>query len=404
MPLVRSFCLTVLCVSASTAITRAFNFTRARHLEVSADDLSLLKQHFQRDLIDSFYILNQAPYLSVLLDNPPWAGDYMPAHKDGPNFRSNPYDYSPIEKYAMAFGLNPTEVMDRASAAFGVDALATTSPVCTSNLECMSLPGNNSCSFRLHRTQGYCVPHWWGMCHAWALASVLEDEPRCPVNKNGVTFQIIDIKALLTVLYNDQQLDTIVVGHKYEGPSNAPKDQFGRPLDPTLRDVGPGLFHIVLANLLVDFKQAVICDVEKGSEIWNFPVTGYQVHQMELVDPAYAAQMYFGSPTYQFNPAMVHLAFVHISVYYVSTTTDPRKINSMLQSSYIRPIQYTYLLELDTTGRIIGGEWVLNSVEDHPDFFWLPMNSAKGDWVSLATGIDYANVKALLTASLACTG
>ncbi|KAL0586975.1 hypothetical protein ABG067_003315 [Albugo candida] len=403
---VRSFCLTVLCVHASTATFRSGNFSSraTRTLEMSTDDLSLLKQHFQKDLIDNFYTLSAFPYLSVRLENPPWAGDYLAAQKDSANFRYNPYDYSATEKYAMAYGLDATELMDRVSVKYGVDATSGAFPPCASDIECLNLPGNSTCSFRMQHTQGYCVPHWFGLCHALALASVVEEEPRCPVTLNGVTFQIVDIKALLILLYDERQQDTIVTGQRYDGPDNVAKDQFGRPLDATLRDVGPGLFHIVLANVLGNFKQAVICDIEKGREIWNFPIMGYEVVQMELVDPAHAAQMYFGSPTYPFNPAMVYLAFVHIIVYYVTTTTDPRKINPLLINQYIRPIEYTYLLEMDASGRIIGGEWVLNSVEDHPDFFWIARNSPEGDWVSYATGIRYSQVKALLTTSLACTG
>ena len=39
---------------------------------------------------------------------------------------------------------------------------------------------------------------------------------------------------------------------------------------------------------------------------------------------------------------------------------------------YSRTDRYTYILELDGAGKIIGGEWTGSSRSDLPDFLWSP--------------------------------
>ncbi|MBK8168944.1 MAG: hypothetical protein IPK60_01215 [Sandaracinaceae bacterium] len=46
------------------------------------------------------------------------------------------------------------------------------------------------------------VESWWGLCHAWVPASLLEDAPQRPVVYNGVTFNVGDIQALIIAAYN----------------------------------------------------------------------------------------------------------------------------------------------------------------------------------------------------------
>jgi hypothetical protein len=63
---------------------------------------------------------------------------------------------------------------------------------------------------------------------------------------------------------------------------------------------------------------------------------------------------------------------------------------------------YEYVLELDSTGKIFGGEWIGESKRRHPDFVWLPTGRR---YESVAGGaITYANVKRLLDASTGATG
>ncbi|MCS6859289.1 MAG: hypothetical protein NZT92_03080 [Abditibacteriales bacterium] len=42
---------------------------------------------------------------------------------------------------------------------------------------------------------------WYGHCHAWAAAAIVESEPRLPLTKAGITFWVGDLKGLLTGLH-----------------------------------------------------------------------------------------------------------------------------------------------------------------------------------------------------------
>ena len=48
-------------------------------------------------------------------------------------------------------------------------------------------------------------------------------------------------------------------------------------------------------------------------------------------------------------------------------------------------------------GRIVGGEWVGESKQAHPDFLWLP--TGVGASTVAGGAISYANVKALMDAA-----
>jgi hypothetical protein len=131
---------------------------------------------------------------------------------------------------------------------------------CTSSSECNASLGE-LCGIREGATSGRCIPTWFGICHAWAAATILWPEPKHEVTRNGVTFRVQDIKALMTLVHD----------------------------------------------------------------------------------------------------------------------------------------RYEYILELDATGRIVGGEWLPVSRRSHPDFLWIPTRVATS---SVARGaITYANVKDLVDAS-----
>jgi hypothetical protein len=69
---------------------------------------------------------------------------------------------------------------------------------------------------------------------------------------------------------------------------------------------------------------------------------------------------------------------------------------------YTATVRYEYIVELDTAGKVVGGEWVGNSKRLHPDFAWLPVRVRNQ---TVASGkIRWADVKALLDASIADEG
>jgi len=102
---------------------------------------------------------------------------------------------------------------------------------------------------------------------------------------------------------------------------------------------------------------------------------------------------------YVFNDRAARLYKVHTDVDYISEAaaeTDGNLGGSI--DSYTRTDRYDYILEVDSAGKVIGGEWIGTSKRNHPDFVWLPVRAGAS---SVAGGkITYANVKMLLDQSL----
>lgn len=141
---------------------------------------SLSKEHSPRSL-------GHHPVFSTNLD---W-----PVADDGINAEWRPLDgilgvlgeeeASPVKKYATAFKLNYQRMKSSISKSNGIDS-QTNAKVCSFDWQCE----DSSCAIRRGHVSGRCVPRWYGICHAWAPASILEAEPKCPVVKNGVKFRV----------------------------------------------------------------------------------------------------------------------------------------------------------------------------------------------------------------------
>lgn len=83
--------------------------------------------------------------------------------------------------------------------------------------------------------------------------------------------------------------------------------------------------------------------------------------------------------TYAFNKAAKSLRRVKTTVAYVNEAplSDDGYLSDNL-GHYTRTKEYEYVLELDSKGKIIGGEWLGSSKTDHPDFLYLPVKKLPG--------------------------
>ena len=111
------------------------------------------------------------------------------------------------------------------------------------------------------------------------------------------------------------------------------------------------------------------------------------------------------TPTaYTFNSKATKFFHVQADVYYIteSSSSTDGNLRSRI-NDFTRTDPLDYVLELDADGKIIGGEWVGDSKQKHPDFLWLPISpSTTGTW---ANGkLTYAQVKGLLDRSLTAPG
>ncbi|RLN26388.1 hypothetical protein BBI17_008016 [Phytophthora kernoviae] len=369
--------------------------------DASNSDMDDLASFFGTSLEVDFNTLKSS-YAHGSAPNTPWPSSYWPTFQDGINHVWKSGDVCASEKYAKAYGLDVTDFKDKVSANNGIDSRSR-STKCSSNSDCSNRNDGSVCGKRDGASTGYCIPTWYGICHAWAPAALLEHEPKCDVEKNGVTFHVMDIKALLTDVYDGASISTVFTGARFNGPDSlASVDQYGRYTNAARRDLGAGFFHIAVSNIMGKHQQSFIMDVAADSEVWNQPVWSYNVQTMEILDTTEACTKYFGTSSYPFNTEMVHLAYVKTTLtWVVEAYVDGPLVSSSKVGSYAVSNDYEYVLELDANYAILGGEWVGDSKEDHPDFLWLATEKPAASTVT-STGLSYANVQELLELSLSC--
>ncbi|KAE9177768.1 hypothetical protein PF004_g25679 [Phytophthora fragariae] len=371
----------------------------ARNLEAQLSDIARLEAYFGTSMETNFNVLKDS-YSSAVRDVLPWSGDYWATYKDGVNVEWKDGDVSPAEKYAAAFGIDVDAFKDGISLSTGVLSESDSDSACTSDSDCDS---GSLCAVREGETGGYCIPTWHGICHAWAAAALFESEPKCDVQKNNVTFHSVDMKALISQLYDGAAIEVVFMGGRFNGPDSPEElDEYGRYVDDARRDINPAFFHIAAANLLAKHSRSFIVDVSSGSQVWNQPVQEFKFLEAEIVDAATLSLDNFGTETYPFNSAFKYLAKCTTRLTWTAESIEDGALTTTGRiEAYTVYEDYEYCLELDENYTIVGGEWLGDSRKDHPDFLWFPAAKPSADTVT-DTGIAYADVLDLIEQSLQC--
>lgn len=370
--------------------------TVSRKLDASSStDVQKIEAHFGEKLETNLDNLPQKGAYHVM----PWPSSYWPIYLDGINYRwESTGTLSPAAKYATAFDLDVDEFTKSVSESTGVLSQSSGTS-CYSNWGCSS---GSVCAKRDGEWQGYCIPTWYGICHAWCPASILEPEPSCAIEYNGVTFQPQDIKALLSQVYDDAGVGTVFTGARYNG-DGSDTDQYGRYTDAAQRDLGPGFMHLALTNIIGRLNSTFVLDVTSSSQVWNQPIYSYEVTKQTEMTPSEAAQKYYSKQTYPFNEEAAKLMYTETTItWMVETLEDGGLVASGRAESYTSSGSYTYLLELDADDNILGGEWVGTSNQEHPDFLWFATGQPDLDTVT-EVGLSYKNVRTLLDLATNCS-
>ncbi|KAL8003205.1 putative transglutaminase elicitor [Plasmopara halstedii] len=315
-------------------------------------------------------------------DIKPWYGPAWGMWADSINYVETNGDFAPSAKYAMAFGLNVDEFMDKVSAKFGIDSVKDKSSTCTSYCE----GHDNDCAIRKNSQVRYCVSRWSSISEGVAQASLLEKEPRCPVTFNNVTFNPNDIKGLISVVYAEAQVPTIYGGNYFPG-QNGTLDGSVPSAPPQYRNVNPAFYHITAANLLGKLNQSFIFDRYSDERVLDLTAFAFEVTRLQRMTLQEAAREFFDSTSYTFNDKATEVVYVASTLYFVDS-----KVNDYPS------LPYTYILELDSTGDCIGGQWL----EYQPDAILIPKEKPAADLVT-GIGISYANALMLLDKSAACS-
>jgi len=223
--------------------------------------------------------------------NVPWAGNYWPVYQDSINDKwAGATSDAPSTKYGKAFGV--TGVEDAVSRYHGIDQQSSRT-ACTTDSQCNAQIGE-SCAKRLGQTSGRCIPTWWGICHAWAPASILLPEPKHAVTYAGVEFKVQDIKALLTLVH-DRTVTKFVslrCEDDAQGPTGLNYDNYGRPQgnSASCRDTNPGTYHVLLTNYLGKQGASFAEDRTFDDEVWNQPLRAYRITAQDEISALDANQ------------------------------------------------------------------------------------------------------------------
>ena len=237
------------------------------------------------------------------------------------------------------------------------------------------------------------VEFWWGVCHAWAPASILEPEPVEPVEHNGQTFYPSDIKALMMINYDSAP--SVMLGGRCNA-REVSRDENGRATDSECQDVNAGAFHVVITNMLGRLGRAFAEDRTYDYQVWNQPIRGYEVTELREGLTASEANQVLGieDGSYTYNEDAVSFAEVRMSTRYITESHPSEHPRIPQLDRYTRTDRYHYVLELDAEGNVIGGEWAGSSQSNHPDFLWLPTGHR-----TYFREITYQNVRMLLDLS-----
>lgn len=220
---------------------------------------------------------------------------------------------------------------------------------------------------------------WEGACDGWAFASMNEKPPVKSVKVKNVAGQEIifypsDIRALLTLLYSDYRVASFGSDCYDKRPA---LDGAGRAVDKGCRDTNPGIFHTLLINQLGIGKRGFAMDTDYASETWNYPVKSYKIEYFNpQTNNSYANPLHAAVTKQEYtrdryaNHRSANVAFivgVNVQLEYQieALPVAANRLNKSYERSFNNA--YSYDLELDAEGNVIGGEWERLSQRNHPD-------------------------------------
>ena len=211
------------------------------------------------------------------------------------------------------------------------------------------------------------IATWWGTCHAWAPVSLVVPEPQRAVTVNGVKFEVGDIKALIQNAYDSTaavmlggRCNSKEINHTSAGSAN---DECA--------DVNPGALHVIITNFLGIAQLPLVEDRTANYEVWNQPIVGYEITQQKRITASLANRCVGASgSSWTYNTSAKTLYDVKMTVKYV--TEGDASATPLGFANYTRTDSYHYILEVGSTGKVIGGRYCTDSSNTHVDFLWSP--------------------------------
>lgn len=275
-----------------------------------------------------------------------WSGDYWALKKGSINYRW-------FAKHKVGFNyLSPTREEARRMT---IPELAALSPA--EKYDLMTGRYDYPLKNEVEKIADAGAETWEGMCHGWSPATMNHEEPRPKLIKNpdgiDIPFGSTDIKALLSYYYAYiyRAPDTFQVGRRcYKGPFlNFDKDCH--------EDMNAGSFHIILTNRIGIDGKGFIADMERFEQVWNHPFMGYD---SQLIRET--------KPTSDSAPGTTKRQELRTTVTYLDENGHDWHPVIGTDKQLTKTVIYQYVVELNSSGEIIGGEWIS---KHRPDFLWM---------------------------------
>ncbi len=216
---------------------------------------------------------------------------------------------------------------------------------------------------------------WAGHCNGFAAASQRHREPMNAVSMGSAVFTSQDIKALLAEI--NMSANYYFLGGDRCQSQSVPTVR-NRTGDVTrmgtCEDTNPALFHLSLTNWIGIKKHTILFDEFSGEQVWNYPIYKFEMTESATLtsDKSKALQWVTGKKenNYLFNPEATQFAYIKMKITFANALSQ---IPSESSGRTLIPDSksYEYILELNESGSIIGGEWVGQSQTLHPDFLWI---------------------------------
>ncbi len=242
------------------------------------------------------------------------------------------------------------------------------------------------------------VETWMGICHGWAPASYMVQRPTkvtevlAADGKTKIKFYPSDIKALASLLWAQTSPTTKFIGGRCNVKDPA-KDANGRIKDTSCRDTNAGTWHLAVVNQIGKARRSMVVDATYDYEVWNQPVYSYSYSYFNpQTNKAYQTLSYAKVAVASYTadkfkayraPGTTHVVGVAMDVRWTVETHPSHSTTDSATRDALSGARYLYTLELDSTGKIIGGEWHQNA---HPDFLWTPPPGTRAVSYSEPTG------------------
>ncbi len=315
--------------------------------------------------------------LKGTLSKRPWSNDYWGTYKGGVSYRWAMETKNEVAKIGYPLKdmskLSPEEIA-YLSPAEKYDLFVGDKNYPLTNYERKRTKVLNTVPGTPNYSPNFTIPEWEGICHAWAPASFIYDNPS-PVTLTGklghkIPFGSSDIKALLSIhghvnsrytsssnkfLGTRCTLDFAPLIEKFKAGRMSKKEFIKATESKECKDTNAGAFHVVLTNQIGLRNEGFIMDRKRDFEVWNQPIYAYNVLSTKVLPTIFRGAA----------PGTKKEVLVETEVTYVAEV-DPRWDNAFTDEELVVE-QYKYILELDSEGNIIGGEW--ESFE-RPDFIW----------------------------------